>query len=238
MFRRRLGEERFERLFDKFVTQCKDKGLLKERLKIIDATHIIADVAILNTVNLLREGRERVLRAIEKEKKELAEPFAPYITETLSVGDRVMKNTADFVINRLWNEELGGIERCYIRYAMPARDNGGHGPYSQYMGWVGQYSTDLRDYSMVKKCAEWFMRYSRHRLIAEHVSTKERFDDWVKRAREAGRFYQTGRDVAAKNVVESKEYREKGLVLWVIPLVWGHAEFLNFYHKMEERGLL
>lgn len=164
--------------------------------------------------------------------------FAPYITESLPMDDLLMKNTADFIINKLWNKELGGIERCYIRYAMPARDNGGHGPYSQYTGWVGQYSTDSGDYSMVKKCTQWFMRYSRDGLIPEHVSTKERFDDWVKRAKKVGRFYRAGRDVAAKNVVESKEYQEKRLVLWVIPLVWGHAEFLNFYHKMEERRLL
>ena len=56
VFRRRLGEERFERIFDEFIKQCKKKDLLKERLKAVDATHIVADVAIPNTVNLLREG--------------------------------------------------------------------------------------------------------------------------------------------------------------------------------------
>jgi len=69
VFRKRLGEERFERIFDEFVKQCKEKGLLKEKLKTIDATHIIADVAIPNTVELLREGRKRILRAIKKERK-------------------------------------------------------------------------------------------------------------------------------------------------------------------------
>ena len=33
VFRRRLKEERFERIFDEFVKQCKEKGLLKERVK-------------------------------------------------------------------------------------------------------------------------------------------------------------------------------------------------------------
>jgi len=81
VFRRRLGEERFERLFDRFITQCKDKGLLKEKLKTIDATHIIADVAIPNTVNLLREGRRRILRQLEKEKREVAELLRKYLPE-------------------------------------------------------------------------------------------------------------------------------------------------------------
>ena len=60
VFRKRLGEERFERIFDEFVKQCKEKGLLKEKLKIVDATHIIADVPIPNTVNLLKQGRGRI----------------------------------------------------------------------------------------------------------------------------------------------------------------------------------
>ena len=42
IFRKRLGEERFEEIFDEFIKQCKDKGLLKGKLKLIDATHIIA----------------------------------------------------------------------------------------------------------------------------------------------------------------------------------------------------
>ena len=81
VFRKRLGEERFEKIFDNFVRQCKEKGLLKERLKAIDATHIVADVAIPNTVNLLREGRKRVLRQLEKEKKILDQSLKKYLPE-------------------------------------------------------------------------------------------------------------------------------------------------------------
>jgi len=81
VFRKRLGEERFERIFDKFIEQCKKKGLLKEKLKIVDATHIIADVAIPNTVELLKEGRKRILRAIKKERKKLRIPLEEYFSE-------------------------------------------------------------------------------------------------------------------------------------------------------------
>jgi len=64
VFRARLGEERFERLFGRVVEQVQEGGLLEGRLKIVDATHVIADVAIPNTVNLLRQGRKRVLRRL------------------------------------------------------------------------------------------------------------------------------------------------------------------------------
>jgi len=66
VFRRRLGEERFKRLFDRIVLKAKGKGLIKGKLKILDATHIIADIAIPNTVNLLRHGRRRVIKRIEE----------------------------------------------------------------------------------------------------------------------------------------------------------------------------
>lgn len=73
VFRRRLGEERFRRLFDRLVAQCQKLGLLEERLKIVDATHVIAHIAVPNTVNLLRQARHRVIRALEKQQGRLRE---------------------------------------------------------------------------------------------------------------------------------------------------------------------
>jgi len=67
VFRKRLGEETFKRLFDTVVLKAKEKGLIKGDLKILDATHIIADIAIPSTVNLLRHGRRKIIKKIEKE---------------------------------------------------------------------------------------------------------------------------------------------------------------------------
>jgi len=97
VFRKRLGEERFERIFDKFVKQCKEKGLLKEKLKIVDATHIVADVAIPNTVELLREGRERILKAIKKEKKKDKTFLEEYFPN---------KNLFKAQVRRIWQKSL------------------------------------------------------------------------------------------------------------------------------------
>lgn len=66
VFRQRLGEKRFEKLFDRVVKRCEELGLLKKKLKIVDATAVVADVAIPNTVNLLRQGRRVILREIAK----------------------------------------------------------------------------------------------------------------------------------------------------------------------------
>ena len=77
VFRKRLGEERFERLFNRMVGSAKEKGLLKERYKIVDATVIVADVAIPNTVNLLRQGRRVILKEISKKAPVVAKELEP-----------------------------------------------------------------------------------------------------------------------------------------------------------------
>jgi len=48
------------------VEEAQEAGLLKEGLKVVDATHLITDVAIPNTVNLLRQGRKRVLKRLDR----------------------------------------------------------------------------------------------------------------------------------------------------------------------------
>jgi len=65
-FRSRLGEERFRKLFDRIVKQAQRKGLLKERIKTVDATHITADIATQGLVNPLRQARKMVVRKIQK----------------------------------------------------------------------------------------------------------------------------------------------------------------------------
>jgi IS5 family transposase len=66
VFRRRLGEKRFKRLFDRVVVHAKEKGLIDGRLKIVDATHMQANIALQGAVNLLRHGRKAVVKKISK----------------------------------------------------------------------------------------------------------------------------------------------------------------------------
>ena len=64
-FRTRLGSERFTRVFDEIVRQARVHGLVKDRLRLKDATHVIANVAIPSTIRLVAQARERVLTAAE-----------------------------------------------------------------------------------------------------------------------------------------------------------------------------
>lgn len=64
-FRTRLGQERHQALFDEIVAQARAYGLVKDRLRLKDATQVIANVAIPTTLVLVAQVRERLLAAWE-----------------------------------------------------------------------------------------------------------------------------------------------------------------------------
>jgi transposase len=68
-FRQRLGPQRHQRLFEAVLAQAREHGLVKDRLRLKDATHVIANIAIPSAIRLLAQTRERLLDA--------AVPFLP-----------------------------------------------------------------------------------------------------------------------------------------------------------------
>lgn len=67
-FRSRLGVEGTQRVLKELIRQAQQAGLLKYRLRLKDATHMIADVAIPATLTLVAAVRAKLLAA--------ARPFA------------------------------------------------------------------------------------------------------------------------------------------------------------------
>lgn len=68
-FRTRLRADRFAKVFQEVLRQARAKGLVKDRLRLKDATHLIANVAVPATIRLVAQTREQLLAA--------AESFAP-----------------------------------------------------------------------------------------------------------------------------------------------------------------
>lgn len=68
-FRTRLGEEGYRELFEELIAQARKQGLVKDRLRLKDATHIIANIAIPSAIGLVGQTRTRLLRG--------AKPYAP-----------------------------------------------------------------------------------------------------------------------------------------------------------------
>ena len=69
-FRQRLGADRHQSLFDEVVSQARQKKLVKDRLRLKDATHIIANVAIPSGIALIAQTRQKLLRSAKPYAKE------------------------------------------------------------------------------------------------------------------------------------------------------------------------
>jgi transposase len=98
VFRARLGATLYQQIFDGVVAQARTAGLVKDRLRLKDATHIIANVAIPSTLRLIAQMRERLLST--------AEPFAP---------EQVAAERAHLLAIRTSTSDLSDEERLLAR---------------------------------------------------------------------------------------------------------------------------
>lgn len=65
-FRQRVGAEHLQEIFHLLLGQARELGLVRDRLRLKDATHIIANIAIPSTIGLVAQTRERLLDAVEE----------------------------------------------------------------------------------------------------------------------------------------------------------------------------
>jgi len=98
-FRRRLGDERHQVVFAEVILQARQHGLIKDDLRLTDVTHVIANVAVPATLQLVAQTRERLLRSakpyaqerVEEEQKRAEEirKITAKLTEIERLGQRV-----------------------------------------------------------------------------------------------------------------------------------------------------
>lgn len=62
-FRGRLGVEGFQQVFAQVVAQARGHGLVKDRLRLKDASHVIANIAVPTTLTLVAQTRDKLLAA-------------------------------------------------------------------------------------------------------------------------------------------------------------------------------
>ena len=88
-FRGRLGVDGFSKIFDAVVAAAREKGFVKDRLRIKDATHVIGNMAVPTALALVAQTRDKLL--------ESARPFAPEMVEgELANLEQLRKNTESF----------------------------------------------------------------------------------------------------------------------------------------------
>jgi transposase len=97
-FRSRIGVETFQKVFQDLIAQAREMGLVKDRLRLKDATHILANIAVPSTLRLVAQTRTRLLEA--------ARPLAP---------DRVAVEEAEAARVRVATSDLADQGRLLHR---------------------------------------------------------------------------------------------------------------------------
>lgn len=111
-FRERLGAGKHQHVFDDIVAQAREHGLIKDRLRLKDATHVIANIAIPSTVRLLAQTRARLLAAVrpyaaEQVAAEEARAASIHVTTADSSGEeRLLQRVTHLRSIVLWVEAL------------------------------------------------------------------------------------------------------------------------------------
>lgn len=112
-FRERVGAEAIQEIFDEVVAQARTMGLVRDRLRLKDATHVIANIAIPTTIRLVAQTRDTVLEAAEPFAKEQvayewdrAEAISAVANEDLPDEERLVQRVTHLRSVLLWADEL------------------------------------------------------------------------------------------------------------------------------------
>lgn len=74
-FRGRLGVDGFQQIFDELITAARQAGLVRDRLRLKDASHMIAKISVPSTIKLVAQIRDQLLFRIAKLEPNAAEGF-------------------------------------------------------------------------------------------------------------------------------------------------------------------
>src|SRR5664280_2815467 len=104
-FRDLLGEERWKEIFFSLLKQIENAGFVKGK-ESVDATHVIANIAIPGTIDLLRQGIKDVMKAIQGTDPDLYEELGG--EKTANDDKKVYKlSPEEREIKKKW-ERIGG----------------------------------------------------------------------------------------------------------------------------------
>jgi transposase len=116
-FRDRLGPERLQEVFDALVGQARRLGLVKDRLRLKDATHMIANIALPSTIHLVAQARAQLLKALRPwaetrvaEEEARAEAIRQG-TEDAKDEERLLQRVTHLRSILLWADEIPNQER-------------------------------------------------------------------------------------------------------------------------------
>ncbi|MHB9073495.1 MAG: hypothetical protein ACYC6G_08215 [Desulfobaccales bacterium] len=97
---RRLGAEGFQRLFNQPVDQARAKGLVSDRIHIIDATHMTAKMDLLRLKKAHQYGDY---------DDHYVDRNSPYLRRQRRVGNMIAQNSLKNFYNLDYTQQKGGL---------------------------------------------------------------------------------------------------------------------------------
>ncbi len=161
-----------------------------------------------------------------------AAEYAPAYFELLNDRDLRIINTVRRIDAALWDQELGGLNRYPEAWN---RNNGGYGPWPHFTCQVARHFVNIGDDDRAEVYLGWVVDIASDYMLPEHLSTIERFDEWIDCYSAAG-IMRDDKVVMIEGIKSHPKWQE-GFAYVVMPLVWPHAEYIRAYKSYEDMFL-
>ncbi len=178
--------------------------------------------------------------------------LSPFYFDIPDLGPEELLASANLVEKSLWDPDLGLLQR-YLPFAEDPtiHIHGGNGPWMQYSAIFAQYHASIGN---VEKAVDILAAISEHATedgrIPEHLTTRERYLDYVQREWETGLDFEKEFDPAillphidfsriVEEVVHMRDEVKRcgeqadangdhdSVLRFATPLMWSHAEFMG-----------
>jgi transposase len=115
-FRERIGPDRMQEIFHEALGRARELGLVRDRLRLKDATHVLANIAIPSTIQLVANTRDQLLEALipfaaERAHEEARRAEALHIaSEDMRDQERLLRRVAHLREVLAWADEAPSSE--------------------------------------------------------------------------------------------------------------------------------
>ncbi|MGC9515018.1 glucoamylase [Methanocrinis sp.] len=161
-----------------------------------------------------------------------AAEYAPAYFELLDDRDLRVINTVRRIHVALWDRELGGLNRYPESWN---RNNGGYGPWPHFTCQLARHFIHIGDDDRAEAYLGWVAEIASDHLLPEHLSTIQRFDEWMESYSTSG-ILRDDKLVMIEGIKDHSKWQE-GFAYVVTPLIWPHAEYIRTYRAYEEAFL-
>lgn len=150
--------------------------------------------------------------------------YAPAYFGLIDDHDVKTRSTVKRIHEKLWDEEIGGLNRYPELWD---RNNGGNGPWCHFTCQLANHYINIDNEDMAEMYLGWVVDMAHNYQLPEHISTIDRFEMWYEDYTNA-KILRDSKLKMIENVRAHPKWKD-GLAYVTIPLIWPHAEYIRTY---------